>query len=351
MKTWTMQTNNRLIEVKALKADYEHLRNRLNSLLRVKNSCIELLGVKPENETPEQYADAVKNSCVMYMPFGTSPAPQEAINFMDALPNVIDADACKRIAGEAHKLYLSLLPVVDKRETKAERQAWQAEHAANEAEREEKHLREFVDIYCASREFIEIPAGQMAVTLSVTFDDSHMMSDYHHPHALIGERMLLAIVPKQSERQDLARRVLAAYPELTRLEWTWHTENWSMGHGNYLMSEWLPEIEHRAYDGRTKVAVRWEISFSSYEKKLRPFSGYPGEKSQQAEVAPANGNGQVSVRLNAEKNGVEILFAEKPESGVLGSLKSHGFRWSPAGKLWYAKQSPEKIAFANSLAA
>lgn len=353
MKTWTMQfKDGRTITVKALKADYENLRYRLNDLMRVGNACRELLGEKPENETPEQYAEAVKNSCTMLNLFGVKPAPQASLDFIAALPEVIDTETCKRLTIEAGKLYSSLVPIVDKRETKVEIQAWEAEHAKLESDREEKHLREFVDVYCKSREFVEIPVGQMAVYLELTFDDSHMMSDYHHPHAGLGEKMLLAIVSKQAERQELARRILVLYPELSGLEWTWHTENYSMGHGNYLMSEWLiDEIEHRAYDGRKTVQVRWEISFNSYEKRLRPFRGYPGDR--QPEIKPQqaeSGNNGVTVRLNTEKNGVEILFSEKPEQTIIASLKTHGFRWSPAGKLWYAKQSQDKINFANSLA-
>jgi hypothetical protein len=57
----------------------------------------------------------------------------------------------------------------------------------------------------------------------------------------------------------------------------------------------------------------------------------------------------VTVRLNAERNGVEILFPGKPERSVIDTLKAHGFRWSPRGKLWYAKQSDSRINFAYSL--
>lgn len=59
----------------------------------------------------------------------------------------------------------------------------------------------------------------------------------------------------------------------------------------------------------------------------------------------------VSVVLNEEKNGIEISFAEKPESEIIEELKSNGFRWSRFnGGKWWAKQSSETIAYAESLA-
>lgn len=56
-----------------------------------------------------------------------------------------------------------------------------------------------------------------------------------------------------------------------------------------------------------------------------------------------------NITLNNEKNGVEIRFGGKPEEKVIELLKSHGFRWSGKQKMWYAKQTDDRILFANSL--
>jgi phospholipid N-methyltransferase len=56
----------------------------------------------------------------------------------------------------------------------------------------------------------------------------------------------------------------------------------------------------------------------------------------------------VEVKLNDEKNGVEIYFTDKPSEEVRDNLKSHGFRWSKYNKCWYAKQSEDSLIFANS---
>lgn len=55
------------------------------------------------------------------------------------------------------------------------------------------------------------------------------------------------------------------------------------------------------------------------------------------------------IRINNELNGIEILFENKPESGTIAALKENGFRWSPKNKLWYAKQTAERVSFAESL--
>jgi hypothetical protein len=58
----------------------------------------------------------------------------------------------------------------------------------------------------------------------------------------------------------------------------------------------------------------------------------------------------ISVRLNAEKQGIEVVFSSKPGEEVRAQLKAHGFRWSRRAGLWYAKQTPERLEFAQQLA-
>lgn len=57
----------------------------------------------------------------------------------------------------------------------------------------------------------------------------------------------------------------------------------------------------------------------------------------------------VDITLNEEKNGIELRFDGKPEAEVIEALKSNGFRWSGKQKMWFAKQTDERIQFTNSL--
>lgn len=74
-----------------------------------------------------------------------------------------------------------------------------------------------------------------------------------------------------------------------------------------------------------------------------------------ATAATSAGVGQtsvsgVTVSLNEALGGVEVRFPAKPALEIISRLKSKGFRWSMRSKCWYKRQSPDAIAFANSLA-
>lgn len=56
------------------------------------------------------------------------------------------------------------------------------------------------------------------------------------------------------------------------------------------------------------------------------------------------------MRLNAEKNGVELKFPGRPTSDVLDTLKSNGWRWSRFSKLWYNRDTETNRAFASEIA-
>jgi len=57
-----------------------------------------------------------------------------------------------------------------------------------------------------------------------------------------------------------------------------------------------------------------------------------------------------NIRMNEEKNGIEISFDSKPEKEILDMLKSKGFRWSKYQNIWYAKKTNERIELVNMLA-
>lgn len=54
--------------------------------------------------------------------------------------------------------------------------------------------------------------------------------------------------------------------------------------------------------------------------------------------------------INEELNGIEVIFTEKPEAETLEALKGAGFRWHKIKKLWYAKNTPERLQLAESIA-
>jgi hypothetical protein len=55
-----------------------------------------------------------------------------------------------------------------------------------------------------------------------------------------------------------------------------------------------------------------------------------------------------TVKINTEKNGVEIYFPSKPDETALTKLKSNGWRWSHFNKCWYNTHNEENLKFAES---
>ena len=77
------------------------------------------------------------------------------------------------------------------------------------------------------------------------------------------------------------------------------------------------------------------------------------EEMQQTEnkkiKTEANEQLTVTYKLNDEKQGIEIYFSEKPSHEVIETLKAYGFRWSKYRKMWFAKQSKERLQFVKML--
>lgn len=56
-----------------------------------------------------------------------------------------------------------------------------------------------------------------------------------------------------------------------------------------------------------------------------------------------------TITTNAEHNGIEIVFAGKPSVHTRDGLKKLGFRWHNAKRLWYAKNTAERMELARAL--
>jgi len=56
-----------------------------------------------------------------------------------------------------------------------------------------------------------------------------------------------------------------------------------------------------------------------------------------------------TMTLNSEFNGIELTFAGKPAEEIREAMKAAGFRWHRQKKLWYAKQTADRMALAEKL--
>ena len=51
---------------------------------------------------------------------------------------------------------------------------------------------------------------------------------------------------------------------------------------------------------------------------------------------------------NAERQGLEVRFSGRPDDDTRAILKQSGFKWHRAGRYWYARQSGERLAAAQT---
>jgi len=297
------------------------LTNRLNEKGEIEDNSSKLIDVF--GQTSEFYAQEY----------------QRLFNLFNGKINKENLKEFLEEAGKSLKTIMDNPRIEDKRKTREELEEKDRELKAR-MEEERKKREEF------ERQSVEIPKDKMGICLDLCFDDSDIMTDYFSPHRSL-EKRLLAIVKRQPQKEALARRIASQIPDLKDFEWTWHTENYSMGHGNYLSATKVHETrKHDAYDGRKEVACFYEITFNGWDREI-PHHQYLGDLTKSTPKG-VKGDG-IEVRENKEKNGVEIIFAAKPNDEVLTSLKANGWRWSRFNGLWYNKLTPENLDFAKNL--
>jgi hypothetical protein len=73
-------------------------------------------------------------------------------------------------------------------------------------------------------------------------------------------------------------------------------------------------------------------------------------ESKEIEVSQNKENDiNVTVSFNQEKNGIELLFTDKPSDEIRSQIKAHKFRWSKFQKIWYAKDTDENRKFLQEI--
>ncbi len=118
-----------------------------------------------------------------------------------------------------------------------------------------------------------------------------------------------------------------------------HREKYSMGAGYYLKDA-------------NRYSTGWKIEKNPYYMKNESMYISIAKRcvfTDKPEAMPVKAIKNTTVTLNEEKQGIEITFPGKPSEAIRDALKTNGFRWSRNQGLWYTKQSPAKIKFAESL--
>mgnify|MGYP001606343112 CR=1 FL=1 len=350
-RTWTFKVKGIELAFKMEKGRAEEVARELGYLYRMHQHCRELSGIRGGEEH-------AWDTLSIFGPSGTplrnpETYPADVDDFLRGLPTPITPENLPPILARRRELYELHVPIKDERQNPEEKAEADAERERITREREEAETAKDASIVAewGSGERVPVPAGTTAVVLQQCYDDSDSMTDYYHPHASHGPAFVLAVVPgKPAETERLARDAVARYPNLLAVEWTWHTEKYSMGHGNHLTSTTSPgtTFEHPR---KGPLCCHWEVQFTGgvRDGSMLTWAGYPGTGPAPTvtDGTPAAASG--TPKLNTAKQGVEIHFAAKPSPEILERIKGAGWRWSRFSSCWYAKDSPRARAFAEAL--
>lgn len=336
VKTWVLKVNGRQFQAKMLKAKAERLAHELSAAASVSKSWKEISGV----------VGGESRECILSSVFGLGKGQiadpegykRDLTDLFDGLPEIITESDYLPIAAKARAVFVKHLPVVDERETPEQVQERQREYKEAEQKRVEQ-AQAWLDVW-ADQESVIVPEDYMAVYIELDFNNSDSMTDYFDRHCQWGQDLLLAIVPKGRECEATARRIVALYPELTAQSWTWHTENYSMGHGNWLESGVVSKAVGRdVYNGGGSDPPVWfEVRFNSWEhqKPMRVFRGYPGTKAPETKAEPVNIAGENGkATITQDRDWLWVKFPAKPSQEILDGMKGLGGRFSGKRQAWY----------------
>ncbi|OAO82615.1 LPD29 domain-containing protein [Anoxybacillus flavithermus] len=100
---------------------------------------------------------------------------------------------------------------------------------------------------------------------------------------------------------------------------------------------------YRAFNETAEKMYQEYLETLENQKEASKQTKKTQQEQQQADV-------KATYTLNEELNGIEITFNTVPSEEVRNELKTNGFRWSKYKKVWYAKQTAERLEFAKMLA-
>ncbi len=147
---------------------------------------------------------------------------------------------------------------------------------------------------------IPVPEGSMAVTLTLRYNDSAAQVDHFNYHAGLGcPAFIVLLVKKQAQTENLARKALTACPELHTLDWSWKSEKYGGGHGNYLISSAIDlsvavtqsMTAKHTFSGLPVTRASWEIQFANAWRGS-PLQLWPHKHYGAAVVQSAFSNGR-----------------------------------------------------------
>jgi hypothetical protein len=133
---------------------------------------------------------------------------------------------------------------------------------------------------------------------------------------------------------------------------TWHLEKNGeiivSGNGLnacYESNNHIQENKEKQDQAVMKLIKRIESHMQTPKQQTKPETA----QAEQTEQNAISDTVTTSYTLNEEHNGIEITFNGKPAQGTINLLKENGFKWHNFKKVWYAKQSEQRLFFVDAL--
>ena len=111
---------------------------------------------------------------------------------------------------------------------------------------------------------------------------------------------------------------------------------------DYFSCNFYRYLDVGTYSKPFKVVYREKKQTKTTKKNTRSKAD---AKDNSKEVKTSN---EFEIVENDAKQGIELYFKGIPDADFRNELKSHGFKWHPSKKCWYAKKTDNIMAFLDS---
>lgn len=350
--TFTLKPSGQKFSIKAKKDRAERLATQIADVLHAARYHRELRGTVGVSESSTVLM-SIGMTHTVADPDGYE---QDKAAFLAALPAAMDEAQAEEQARLAWQIVQKHMAVNDCRTTPEQDAEREAERQRIAAEQNAKY-QTWLDAHAEPGGTVANASGKRPILLRHTFNNSDMMSDYHDPFCPTpySKPLLLAWVDDGAPiTESLIRGIIARYPSLSGLTWTWHGKQYR-GDSSYMVSDEQGRVHigHRCENDERPWCYQIETGYSrnASEDGFHAAIGF-NAAAVAAPALPASGDGatvtgsRATVARNAEHDGVEVRFAEKPDEQTLADMKAHGFRWSFKQRIWYAKYTDERYQWA-----
>lgn len=119
----------------------------------------------------------------------------------------------------------------------------------------------------------------------------------------------------------------------------------------------LEEGKISIYELKEVEEVEEVITYKEVKPKTKKTSKKTESKQEnkqdkpitETKTEPTQKQQQMEININKEFNGIEVSFSDIPSKEIRETLKANGFRWHKFKKIWYAKNTGDRLAIVQAI--